>query len=78
MSTTESNTLHHGGSSISKASRSLKPVEVPAITTTPFPNSKKVFVKGALHDIQVAMREITVTDSPDPRGGKGEQQRYGG
>lgn len=34
-----------------------------SITTTPFPNSKKVFVKGELHDINVAMREITLTDT---------------
>lgn len=34
-----------------------------SITTTPFPNSKKIFVKGELHDINVAMREITLTDT---------------
>ena len=34
-----------------------------SITTTPFPNSKKVFVKGELHDINVAMREITLSDT---------------
>ncbi len=34
-----------------------------SITTTPFPNSKKVFVKGELHDIEVAMREITLSDT---------------
>lgn len=33
------------------------------ITTTPFPNSKKLFVKGELHNIQVAMREITLSDT---------------
>lgn len=31
------------------------------ITTAPFPNSKKIFVKGELNDIQVAMREITLS-----------------
>jgi phosphomethylpyrimidine synthase len=34
-----------------------------SITTTPFPNSKKIFVKGELHNIQVAMREITLGDT---------------
>lgn len=33
------------------------------ISTTPFPNSKKIFVKGEIHDIQVAMREITLEDT---------------
>src|SRR5437867_3790192 len=33
------------------------------LTTTPFPASKKVFVKGQLHDINVAMREITLSDT---------------
>jgi len=28
-----------------------------------FPNSKKVYVKGTLHDIQVGMREITLSDT---------------
>jgi phosphomethylpyrimidine synthase len=30
------------------------------ITTTPFPASKKIFVKGKLHNINVAMREIEI------------------
>ena len=34
-----------------------------SISTTPFPNSKKIYVKGELHDIKVAMREITLTDT---------------
>jgi phosphomethylpyrimidine synthase len=34
-----------------------------SITTTPFPNSKKIYVKGELHDIKVAMREIKLTDT---------------
>jgi phosphomethylpyrimidine synthase len=34
-----------------------------SISTTPFPNSKKVFVKGKLHNINVAMREITVSET---------------
>lgn len=33
------------------------------LTTAPFPNSKKIFVKGELNDIQVAMREITLSDT---------------
>ena len=28
-----------------------------------FPNSKKVYVQGKIHDIQVAMREITLSDT---------------
>ena len=35
-----------------------------AITRTPFPASKKIYVKGELHDIRVAMREITLEDTP--------------
>jgi len=34
-----------------------------SISTTPFPNSKKVYVKGELHNIKVAMREITVSET---------------
>jgi phosphomethylpyrimidine synthase len=34
-----------------------------SISTTPFPNSKKIYVKGQIHDIQVAMREITLSDT---------------
>jgi phosphomethylpyrimidine synthase len=33
------------------------------ITRTPFANSKKVYVKGKIHDIRVAMREISVDDA---------------
>lgn len=33
------------------------------LTTAPFPNSTKIFVKGELHDIRVAMREITLSDT---------------
>ncbi|MCX6181620.1 MAG: phosphomethylpyrimidine synthase ThiC, partial [Bacteroidetes bacterium] len=33
------------------------------ITTLPFPASKKVYVQGEIHDIKVAMREITLTDT---------------
>jgi phosphomethylpyrimidine synthase len=34
-----------------------------AISRTPFPNSKKIYVKGQIHDIEVAMREISLTDT---------------
>jgi len=33
------------------------------ITRDPFPKSRKIYVKGELHDIQVAMREITLSDT---------------
>lgn len=33
------------------------------ITRSPFPASKKIYVKGRLHDIEVAMREISLTDT---------------
>lgn len=36
------------------------------ITRDPFPASKKVYVKGKLHDINVPMREIQVSDSVKP------------
>jgi len=36
-----------------------------AITRTPFPASKKIFVKGKIHDIKVAMREISLEDTTD-------------
>jgi len=39
-----------------------------------FPNSKKVYVQGTLHDIQVGMREITLTDTL--LGGDKEQPIY--
>ncbi|PQJ20695.1 phosphomethylpyrimidine synthase ThiC [Tenacibaculum sp. SG-28] len=36
------------------------------ITRNPFPNSKKIYVKGEIHpEIQVAMREITLSDTVD-------------
>lgn len=34
-----------------------------SITREPFPASKKVYVKGEIHNIQVAMREISLHDS---------------
>ncbi len=38
------------------------------ITTEPFPGSLKVYVKGKLHDIEVAMREISLSDTIDSAG----------
>lgn len=34
-----------------------------SITTAPFPNSQKIYVDGELHNIKVAMRQITLTDT---------------
>jgi phosphomethylpyrimidine synthase len=34
-----------------------------SITVTPFPRSKKVYARGAMHDIRVAMREIELDDT---------------
>jgi phosphomethylpyrimidine synthase len=34
-----------------------------SITRAPFPASKKIYVKGEIHNIEVAMREISLTDS---------------
>jgi phosphomethylpyrimidine synthase len=35
------------------------------ITTRPFPGSRKIHEPGAMHDIKVAMREITMSDTID-------------
>ena len=35
------------------------------ISRKPFPNSKKIYVKGNLHDVQVPMREISLSDTVD-------------
>src|SRR5690606_185560 len=39
------------------------------ISTTPFPNSKKVYVDGTIHPIKVAMREITLSPTKLYNGG---------
>ncbi|WP_156307753.1 phosphomethylpyrimidine synthase ThiC [Sphingobacterium endophyticum] len=39
------------------------------ITTNPFPNSRKVFIPGNIHPIQVAMREITLSPTKLSNGG---------
>ncbi len=38
------------------------------ITQGSFPNSKKIYVPGKLHDIKVAMREISLADTKDKNG----------
>ena len=46
--------------------QSMKNEKVPGeqvISQTPFPASRKVFVKGQIHDIQVAMREVILSDT---------------
>ncbi len=35
------------------------------ISRAPFPCSKKVFVRGELHDVKVAMREVSLEDTND-------------
>jgi phosphomethylpyrimidine synthase len=40
-----------------------KHTEGHTVTTTPFTNSKKVFVDGTLHPVKVAMREISLSPS---------------
>ena len=39
-----------------------------------FPNSKKVYVQGKIHDIKVGMREITLTDTLLPGSPKDDPQ----
>jgi len=39
-----------------------------SITREGFPNSKKIYVKGKIHNIKVAMREISLTDTIDKDG----------
>ena len=46
-------------------SSSRKKEKIPtesAVTRDPFPNSKKIYVDGKLHDIKVAMREVETDD----------------
>ncbi|HEX4887586.1 MAG TPA: phosphomethylpyrimidine synthase ThiC [Luteibaculaceae bacterium] len=54
----------------------MKKDQVPnssVISTEPFPSSKKIFVPGKLHPIQVAMREIELSDTVDKFNGKVEK-----
>ena len=41
---------------------------IEGITQTGFPNSKKIYVHGKIHDIKVAMREIQLSDTKDRQG----------
>lgn len=38
-------------------------INTSTITTGSFPNSKKIFVEGKIHDIKVAMREVYLSDT---------------
>ncbi|MTI33011.1 phosphomethylpyrimidine synthase ThiC [Xanthovirga aplysinae] len=54
----------------------MKADKIPAqevISRDPFPASKKVYVKGEIHDIEVAMREISLTDTKEHFTGKTEK-----
>ena len=43
------------------------------ITRDPFPKSKKIYVPGEIHNIEVAMREISVSDTVDRLSGSKEK-----
>ena len=43
-------------------------MEFKKVTNEPIPGSHKVYIKGQLHDIKVAMREITLSDTIDSCG----------
>jgi phosphomethylpyrimidine synthase len=43
------------------------------ITMDPFPGSKKIYVKGKLHDIKVAMREVDLSDTIIKKTGTNEK-----
>ncbi len=45
------------------------------ITRHPFPKSEKIYVKGKIHDIEVAMREIELEDSAPIFSGSGESPK---
>ncbi|MBA3648747.1 MAG: phosphomethylpyrimidine synthase ThiC [Chitinophagales bacterium] len=45
------------------------------ISRAPFPGSKKLFVKGKLHDIKVAMREIETDDVAEIKNGTDTKER---
>ncbi len=50
---------------MSKQSNTLpKITQVDAASVQPFPNSEKIYVQGSRADIQVPMREITLTHRP--------------
>ncbi len=43
------------------------------ITRNPFPGSKKIYVKGKIHDIKVAMREVDISDTINRKTGTNEK-----
>ncbi|WP_225000162.1 phosphomethylpyrimidine synthase ThiC [Cesiribacter sp. SM1] len=43
------------------------------ISREPFPESQKIYVPGSLHNIRVAMREISLSDTQEKFGGKREK-----
>jgi len=45
-----------------------------SITRNPFPSSKKIVVNGSLHNIKVAMREITLSDTVNKFSDKGVEK----
>jgi phosphomethylpyrimidine synthase len=56
----------------------LKKEKIPTqdiITRDPFPRSKKIYVKGKLHDIKVTMREIDLDDSAPASNGNGSNKK---
>ena len=56
--------MENNSPQIKKQSRPIQPMKTPEITTEPFVRSRKIYVPGQLHDIQVPMREISLDDSP--------------
>ncbi|TVO75199.1 phosphomethylpyrimidine synthase ThiC [Sedimenticola selenatireducens] len=42
----------------------LQPVDTDSMAVQPFPGSRKIYIQGSRPDIQVPMREITLTDTP--------------
>ncbi|WP_159817075.1 phosphomethylpyrimidine synthase ThiC [Colwellia sp. 20A7] len=67
MNDQSENILTKNTSSKNKPSRREKRESAAAflknVSDQSFPNSKKVYVQGEIHDIKVAMREITLTDT---------------
>ncbi len=47
-----------------------KTPDTSVISREPFPSSRKIYVKGTLHDINVAMREIELCPAEDQHNGK--------
>ena len=46
------------------------PTSTSNITRDPFPNSKKVYIKGKIHDIEVPMREIQLSPTTNHASGE--------